>query len=81
MTKLHGVGSRCHFSILPFSLFQKYLQEMMLKDIINFNRIFKLKGIVTPIPNFRNPGIPLPGGGIKRGLLREFRTQSGHLVK
>ena len=39
MTKLHGVGSRCHFSILPFSLFQKYLQEMMLKNIINFSRI------------------------------------------
>lgn len=27
MTKLHGVGSRCQFSILPFSLFQKYLQK------------------------------------------------------
>ena len=31
--------------------------------------------------NFRNPGIPSPGGGIKQGLAREFLTHSVHLLK
>ena len=56
-----------------------FAMKIVITIVVEFRGFHGLPGVLVHL-DFQNPGIPSPGGGIKRGLPREFSTQSDHLV-